>query len=60
MIRFVLTKKATYLASKEGFKNYCEGCVELAGFENTESNPFCKRVFCSSEKCVKPAHVKEV
>lgn len=45
--------KAVYLASAEGFNNYCSGCAYLVKVEEVKTGLFSKRVFCKAEKCVK-------
>lgn len=42
-----------YLASEIGFRNYCEGCAELAMVQETEFNDYPLRVFCSVGRCSK-------
>ena len=52
---FAPAPNIVYLASKQGFKNYCEGCSELSKTEKVESRTFPIRVFCLAKKCVKPS-----
>lgn len=56
---FVVKPKAIYLASKRGFENYCMGCAELLGTEETKSQMFQLRVLCRAESCEKSTRVKE-
>lgn len=50
---FIVKPKAKYLATEEGFKNYCKDCAELFGTEEVLSHPFKLRVLCRLEHCVK-------
>lgn len=42
-----------YLASEQGFNNYCRDCTRLLMIQETGINSFPIRVFCKVEKCVK-------
>ena len=45
---------SVYLASEQGFVNYCEGCQKLVAVQETGDRMFVLRIFCALKKCEKP------